>query len=110
MTWTIMATYDGSKFILDEPLPLVCERGDGTDARACVAAPLRVVRAGGEEAARPATLTLLDRGVELVDRDPEPVAAILVRPDTAPTQLRPIDEPAEGEALIDVVDECGIRA
>jgi hypothetical protein len=22
MTWMIMATYDGSKFILDEPLPL----------------------------------------------------------------------------------------
>jgi hypothetical protein len=25
MTWTIMATWDGSKFVLDEPLPL--ERG-----------------------------------------------------------------------------------
>ena len=22
MTWTAMATYDGSKFVLDEPLPL----------------------------------------------------------------------------------------
>jgi hypothetical protein len=22
MTWTIMATYDGSKLVLDEPLPL----------------------------------------------------------------------------------------